>query len=404
MPVAVSTSVDCPVGPEELLAAAAALQSVLAGFDPRRLLGPDCARVAEALAKTEKASAAVRLLTAACAVDAGAHLNLGFGDGAAWLALQSGSTIHQAKRDLDVAGRLEDCTSTRDALLDGAISKDQATAIVEAAAGKPEIERELLQVARRSDLSKLRDKARELRQAGTPPDDLHAQQRKARSFRHWRDPLGMVCFSGRLTPAEGVPLVSRLEQATARIRREARAAAGPEELEKWEAYAADAFAQLCAPAQEGKRSVRAELVIVCDLFAWRRAHAHPGEACHIIDGGPIPVDLAKKLCQDAFVKAVLYGGTAIHTVRHFGRRFPAPLRTALDLGPVPAFTGRQCAECGSRWHLEYDHIDPVDHDGPTSYDNIQALCWPDHQAKTRKDREAGLIGGPHRKRRPPDDS
>ncbi|HET6965829.1 MAG TPA: HNH endonuclease signature motif containing protein [Acidimicrobiales bacterium] len=73
------------------------------------------------------------------------------------------------------------------------------------------------------------------------------------------------------------------------------------------------------------------------------------------------------------------------------------------LGPVPEFTGRQCSRCGARWGLQYDHIDPVDHQGVTSYDNIQALCWADHHIKTEEDRRAGLIGGPPRDdlRRPP---
>ncbi|HET6965212.1 MAG TPA: HNH endonuclease signature motif containing protein [Acidimicrobiales bacterium] len=254
------------------------------------------------------------------------------------------------------------------------------------------MERTLLPVARTSDLSKLRDRARQERQARTPADDLHARQHRARYFHHWRDRLGMVCFSGALAPEVGVPFIHRLERAAERARRTARAAAPSAPTERWEAHAADAFAELCAGSAESRRSNRTELVIVCELNAWRRGHAHPGEVCQIIDGGPIPVDLARELSKDAFLKAVLHDGTNIHTVKHFGRYYPVELRTALDLGPVPAFTGRQCSECGARWGLQYDHVDPVDNHGPTSYDNIQALCWTDHRIKTKRDREAGLIG------------
>jgi hypothetical protein len=141
---------------------------------------------------------------------------------------------------------------------------------------------------------------------------------------------------------------------------------------------------------------------VCDLFAWRRGHAQPGEACHIIDGGPIPVELAKELGRDAFLAAALHDGLNIHTVKRFGRYLPVELRTALDLGPVPQFTGRRCADCGSRWGLEYDHVDPVANDGLTSYDNIEARCWSCHHSKTERDRQAGLLG-PH-PGRPPDTS
>lgn len=408
MSVLVATSPACPsasVGADDLLAAAAALRSALASFDPQSLRGPECVRVAEALAETEKCCAATRLMTAAAAVDAGAHLSLGFKDGASWLALQSGTTRHRARRDLDVADRLEDCPDTRAAFLAGEVSKDAATEIVEAEKEMSGVEAELLDQARHSDLSKLRDAVRDLRQARTPVEDLHAHQHRARSFRHWRDRLGMVCFTGRLTPELGVPLIARLEAAAAEAKRAARAADGSAEPEKWEAYAADAFAQMCAANDDGqKRSARTELVIVCDLGAWRRGHTHDGDVCHIIGGGPIPVQVAKDLSHDAFLKAVLHDGTDIRTVKHFGRHYKAELRTALDLGPVPAFTGRQCAQCGSRWGLQYDHVDPVANQGPTSYDNIQALCWDDHHTKTERDRKAGLLTGHRRQHRSPDDN
>lgn len=385
-----------------VLAASAALRAALASFDPQLLLGPDCARVAEDLAVTEKACHSVRLLTATRAVGSGAHLSAGFKDGAAWLARQSGVTAQQAKRDLETTDRLEDCPQTRDAVLSGLISLAQAAEITQAEADTPGVEGTLLPVARRADLSKLRDQARHERQARTPVDDLHAQQHRARFFRHWRDRMGMVCFAGQVAPEVGVPFVSRLEQLAERARRAARAASPGSVAERFEAHAADAFAQLCAGAADSKRSDRTELVVVCDLYAWRRGHTHPGEVCQIIDGGPIPVEVAKELTKDAFLKAALHDGVTIHTVKHFGRYYPAELRTALDLGPVPEFTGRQCAECGARWGLQYDHIDPVGHHGPTSYSNIQALCWTDHDLKTRRDRAAGLIGR-RRRGRPPDD-
>jgi 5-methylcytosine-specific restriction endonuclease McrA len=385
-----------------VLAAAAALRVALAAFDPNLLTGSDCARVAEELAVTEKACSSVRLLTAARAVSAGAHRSAGFKDGAGWLARQSGVSAQQAKRDLQTADQLEGCPETRDALLSGQISMAQAAEITQAEADTPGVEHSLLPVARTGDLSKLRDQARQERQARTPVDDLHARQRRARFFRHWRDRLGMVCFSGQLTPEIGVPFIHRLERAAERARRAARSASPEGPPEKWEAHAADAFAEVCAGSAGSKRSDRTELVIVCDLFAWRRGHTHPGEICQIIDGGPIPVDVAKELTRDAFLKAALHDGVAIHTVKHFGRYYPVELCTALDLGPVPEFTGRQCAECGARWGLQYDHIDPVGHQGPTTYDNIQALCWTDHDAKTKRDRDAGLIRPRPRGRSPAD--
>jgi hypothetical protein len=141
---------------------------------------------------------------------------------------------------------------------------------------------------------------------------------------------------------------------------------------------------------------RADLVIVCDLGAFRRGHTHPGEVCHIIGGGPVPVDLARQMAEgDAFLKAVLHDGIRIETVAHFGRYKPARLLTALSLGDPPDFDGVVCVHpgCDRRHHLEWDHVDPVANGGPTSYQNLSPRCRPHHDEKTEQDRAAGLLHG-----------
>jgi HNH endonuclease len=371
--------------------AAAQLREALTAFDASLFTGLQCARLADELAATEKACAAARLLAAARAVESGAFRERGFKDGASWLARQSGTTGNQARQALQTAKALEDCPDTKAALLAGDISLAQAGEITGAESEISGAEAALLPVARTSDLSGLRDQAREHRQAHTDPAELRRQQFEAREFRHWRDRAGMVRFAGALPPETGLPLIRRVELAAVRARRAARSAG--DAAGRFDAFAADALASLVAGGSGPDRtSNHAELVLVCDLFAWRRGHAHPGEVCQIIDAGPIPVDVTKELAQDAFVKAVLHDGVNIHTVKHFGRYLPAPLRTALDLGPVPEFTGRECADCGRRWGLQYDHVNPVANRGPTEYANIQARCWIDHQAKTERDRRAGLLG------------
>ena len=370
-------------------ATAASFRRACAGFQPELLSGADCAALAEELAATEKACAAARLLASARAVSCGAHQGRGFSDGAAWMARQVGGTTGQARQELETAAGLVDCPDTQSALLAGELSVLQATEVVKTESEAPGSEAELLALARSSDLGQLRDKAREHRQAKADVGELHRQQVRARHFRHWRDRLGMVCFEGSLPPETGVPFINRLELAAQRTRRAVFQAGG--ERERFDAYAADALVAM-ATGEGSARSSRAELVIVCDIYAWRRGHTHPGEVCQVIGGGPIPVEVAREMGKYAFLKVVLHDGVAIHTVKHLGRHFPAELRTALDLGPVPAFTGAQCADCASRFGLEYDHANPVANDGETSLSNVQALCWEDHKAKTERDRQAGLLG------------
>ena len=371
------------------VATAACFRQACAGFDPELLSGADCAAIAQELAGALKAGEAAFLLASARAVACGAHKDQGFNDGAAWMARQVGGTTGQARQALGAAAGLADCPGTREALLAGELSLLQAAEIIKTESEAPGAEGELLEVARHSDLSQLRDKAREHRQANSDVADLHRRQLRARHFRHWTDELGMVRVVAALPPGTGVPFINRLELAAARAKRAGQQGGG--QPERFEAYAADALAAM-ALGEGPARSARADLVIVCDVFAWRRGHSHPGELCQIIGAGPVPVELAHELGKDAFLKAVLHDGVAVHTIKHFGRHFPAELRTALDLGPAPRFSGARCELCASRFGLEYDHVNPVANKGETSLANIKAMCWADHQAKTERDRQAGLLG------------
>ncbi len=131
-----------------------------------------------------------------------------------------------------------------------------------------------------------------------------------RRLRHWQDALGMVCFEGALPPETGIPLVTRIERDAASRHRAARRAGT---RLRFEAHAADALVALVTEREEDpkagpsgrRRGHGPDLVIVCDLYAWRRGHTHGKAPCHLLGGGPIPVRLAKELAaDDAFMKAV----------------------------------------------------------------------------------------------------
>ena len=377
-----------------VLEAAAAFLSAVSGFDPAQVAPVDCVAVSETAARVEKAAGALRLLAGSRAVRAGLHRHAGVADPAAWLARQGGTTGREARQGLELARTLETHPATKQALLEGAVSVAQAKAIAGAEEDLSGTEAALLGIARAGDLTRLRDEVRERRLSSIPSEDLHRRQLAARRFRHYRDGLGMVCFEGALPPETGIPLVTRIEREAARAHRDARRH-GSRAL--FEASAADALVALCRGEEKGggrgkRPSQRAELVIVCDLYAWRRGHAHQGEACHLMGGGPVPVGVAQALADDAFLKAVTHDGTSILEVAHFGRRYTAALRTALDLGPVPAFSGRACARCERTFGLERDHEVPIASNGRTSYANVQDLCFPCHAEKTEKDRRAGGLG------------
>ena len=215
----------------------------------------------------------------------------------------------------------------------------------------------------------------------------------------------MVCGSFRLHPLVGMPFVNRLERETDRRWREAKRAGSDDTRD---ALAADAFAEMVAAAahptstasneQKGRRarrpSVNADVVIVQSAEVARRGHAHPGELCHIVGGGPVaPAAVEELIAAGAFVKAVLHDGEQVTTSRTTAGT--SPPRCAPHAGSVrrPTFDGRRCAEdgCERRLGLETDHLDPVANGGATSLENLGDKCWQHHQEKTKRDRAAGRL-------------
>jgi hypothetical protein len=366
----------------------------LAGFDPAVWSAEDCTVLVGELAAVENAAAAAKTRAAARAAACGTPRAHGYADAADWLARESGTTARVAKAALDTTAGLDRCPDTRARVADGTLSLGQAEEIVRTEAVAPGSESDLLALAGRTGFRGLRDQARRRRQEAMGAEALHRRQRAARHFRHWSTELGMIAVAGELAPEVGVPFVNRLDAETDRIRRHARrhAAATGGELEPREAHAADAFARLVAGQGRG-HATRSDLVIVCDLAAYRRGHAHPGEPVHIVGGSPLPVAVVRDLADDAFLKAVLHDGRRIETVVHDGRHIPAELRTALELGAPPDFPGTVCCEpgCDRRHGLEWDHDDPLANRGPTSLANLTPRCWPHHRAKTERDRAAGLL-------------
>ena len=82
---------------------------------------------------------------------------------------------------------------------------------------------------------------------------------------------GMIRFRGALPPEVGVPFVNRVDAETDRAWRTAKRA---NRLETRNAHAADAFVRLTAEGRSARGNT--DLVVVVDLRAYRRGHAHSG--------------------------------------------------------------------------------------------------------------------------------
>jgi hypothetical protein len=367
------------------------LRSSLAVLEPSSFSVDRAAELVEALAALENACGAARVRLAAWAAAGGAHRDRGFAAVSEWLANAGGGSVRDARRDLETMSSVDECPDTRRALANGEVSLAQTDEIVRTVAEVPGTERELLDVARNGNLRTVREVATERRLAAIKPEELHSRQHRAREFSHWRDRMGMIRGSFALPPDVGIPIANRLDRETDRLRRaEIRRHNG---IEPRAALAADALAAALQPrrgdATSSPRGAGIVGIVVIDWPALARGHTHAGERCHIVGGGPIPVAIARELTENAFVKAVLTDGVEVQRVLHLGRRIPAELRTALELGPPPALAGVTCSEegCERRYGLEWDHREPFAEGGLTSYDNLDPLCRPHHREKTRGEEE-----------------
>ena len=396
---------------QDLVELVRGLRAALVDFQPDVWSGEDCAVLAEELATTEKVCAAARVRASAWAGECGAHKERGFADVADWMARACGSTASSAKAALDTAAALTSQPEVKAALTSGELSMAQARELVRTEAECPGAIADLLGVAKTQSFKTLKKQARDRRVRAIDPEELHRMQHANMHARISRTWLGNVAITMEFPPELGVPIENRLNAETDRLWRKSRQdanrqrAAGEElfddggdsatgAAQRRCALAAQAFLHMLETGGNGKAH-QADLVIVCDINAYRRGYAEIGEPCHIIGGGPVPVSLVQEIGRDAFLKAVLHDGVNIHTIAHFGRRYPAVLRTALMLGAPPDFEGPVCSEpnCDREHHLEHDHIDPCANGGKTSYANLASPCWPHHRIKTERDRKAGLPRG-----------
>src|SRR5438105_1683319 len=367
-----------------------------AALDVELLSVEQCATLVGQLAKVGKACDAARARLAARAAAGAAHRRRGYVDAADWLADATSTSSHHAKRTIETASQLGDCPATDQAWRSGEISQDQAAEIAKTEQKRPGSEAELLDTARRCARGALKERAQQLRNAGIDADELRRRQQAARQACTWvDDELGMTRLAAALVPEVGAAVRSRLEAETETLRRQARRD-GTEQA--WEAHAADALANLILgqPASPA-RPTKTDVVLVCDINAYRRGATQHGEVSHVVNGGPVPVWVVHDaLDDDAFLKVAFHNGVEIHKIKHFGRHLNAELRTALDLGPPPHFPGERCScGCGKRHKLQRDHIQPHAQGGPTQWANLQSLTPKEHAAKP-----AATETATHRDRRP----
>jgi hypothetical protein len=310
------------------------LRRLLAEFEPDRVDGAGARSLVEAFGELERLSAAGKSLAARQVVATGAWQQSGaHRDAAGWLAAATGASVGAARTTLETSSRLTSLPSTEAALRAGVLSSAQVEAIADAAVVDPGAELDLLERSGHDGVRGLRDECARVKAAAWVDDDARYERiRAARSLRSWTDEggAGRIDIRGPLDATATV--LAALAPFTRALFDQARADG---RRERHDALAFDALVALAeAPTSESDGAVAKGRditgVVRIDHAALVRGHTEPGEVCEIVGSGPIPVAVASRLLDDAFLKAVVVDGTDVRTVSHLGRTIPARLRTAVE--------------------------------------------------------------------------
>jgi len=325
------------------------------------------------------------------AAECGAHADAGAPTPEQWVGQLAGIPVGRARAEMETVVALAGHAATTAAVVSGEVSLAQAAEVLHTLETVPDAEAELLEVARSKPLRSLQDRARRIRARREDSESRYRRQQLARGGSHRIDRDGMSRWEVAFTPEIGAAVRSVVEREADRLYR--KASKQQRRSTPHHASVADAIANLILGRAETGFS-GADVIVLVDLEALRRGHRHDGETCHIPGVGDIPVSLAREIADDAFLKAAIHDAVEPKAIRHFGRRYPAHLRTALAIGSPTDFAGTVCCEdgCERRFGLERNHVDPVANDGPTCWENLRWRCRPHHRAKTERDRRAGLLG------------
>ncbi|MSO78645.1 MAG: HNH endonuclease [Acidimicrobiia bacterium] len=360
---------------------AAELGAAMAELDPACFDGRSAGVLMEEFARIEHFGGAGKTLMARRVDDVRAFNPSQHRSAAHYLAKVSGTSVFAAEQTIRTSHEVGDLPATEAALRAGALSSVQAKEVAAAASADPSAESLLLSRASTDGIKGLKaEAARVIAAASTDENARYDCITRERTFRHWRDHDG----SGRIDVRGPLDLTARVALALAPY--EAALFAAAKDRDEPVNNAALMFDALVAMADASagempKGSGPLPTVNVrIDHRAFVAGDTEPGEVCEIVGLGPIPVSVARRLADDAFLKAIITGVNVL-TISHLGRTIPAHLRTALDeLFPECAIEG-----CNVAWSLEIDHNQPFEARGPTALWNLNKLCRYHHQQKTRHD-------------------
>ena len=160
------------------------LDAVVAELEPERADVDGALDLIALFARVRKAAAAGEAVVARRVDECGAHRSTGHRSTAHLLAELGGTTLGRAADVVDTGKRLRDRPATDAALRAGAVSIEQAHAVMAAAEADPDAEAELLALAGRESLRRLAERA-QLQVERLVRDEPSSHRRAGGCLRRW---------------------------------------------------------------------------------------------------------------------------------------------------------------------------------------------------------------------------
>jgi hypothetical protein len=377
------------------------VSSVVADLEPDAVPLPEASPMWAELDRIERLAASAKALLARRVDESREWKRHGHRSAAEHLAALGGTPIGVARDALALSAAVQSLPQTQAAVRSGALSMQQANAVVGAAAADPAAERRLLAAAGTTSLAELQQECLRTKANADPNrDTTYRRIHEQRRLRTWTDAEGAWNLVARGTPDAGARVLAALEPLIDARFTTARTTG---QREPRDAYAFDALVDLAGRASDGtdgspRRARPQHLALLrVDLDALTRGQTESDEVCELTGLGPIPVARARELLGVSTLRLVLTKGVDVVNVTHLGRGPSAAQRIAL-LWSSPTCSVEGC----TRTRVEIDHRHDWAKGGQTALSNLDPLCAHHHDRKTN-DGWALVAGSGKRALVPPDD-
>ena len=210
---------------------------------PERLATHQLSGVLRSLGRIERCAGGARIVLAKAGAETDQWKRDGARSAAEWAAKQNGSTVGEAKADLEASAQLANLPAARNAAASGKLSKEATKAVAAGATADPTAESSLLDKGAAGDLAAVREEARRARQRRDERNGRAAQRMyERRQLRTWIEVDGEGRGQWNVPPSYQAAFFAALEPYRRAAFQQARAAG---QRPSHEALMADALQMLC---------------------------------------------------------------------------------------------------------------------------------------------------------------